>query len=630
MEESKLNGGIASEGSTDHQIRSQNVEENLFERLKPRQTKVPLSDSSVKHSLVLLQEDPFDSGYHERSRHTSVERTNILHLQKLVVKELLEHAMKQKRVVEFHEKPVRHFFSLLEMALNHGLKNRKSLLSSRKDLWHLLEIIQLKMPEASTITTSARDLPNAKSNIGRARAWLRLAFMQKLLPDYFKYLLDRKDSVLREFYEEDAFMMNDEATILGGLLIGLNVLDAHGWCGKDEDLDMQRNLIDLRAYLKDGSHINSFPDSDQYENVDLKQLLDQKNYLEEVNRHLQATIEDLKRKETISHVDPVVSKTPEPSVDRLSPDVLNVHRRTPSGGSIPEKPSVNGEKISIEEDVLRKDLESQIRMNEELETAMRLLETDIHEKQDTIISLRRQLDDIKTINLQLYSRLKDSDSLVKSKEEICIQLQGKLQSDSLTIDQLQKKVSAIDMKREQFEEVNRKQMQQLLEIDNKRLSTEGDLKIEREWRTSLKQIVDDQQEQIKTLQVENDVFKRRCHNFELAQSDFDMLKKKCADYELSLEELGVILKDSKLEVDDLKESSGSILKAVWADDKHAIDCCQCLKPFSVARRKHHCRNCGNIYCASCSDNKLPLPSSAKPVRVCDGCHTLLLERYSAK
>lgn len=44
----------------------------------------------------------------------------------------------------------------------------------------------------------------------------------------------------------------------------------------------------------------------------------------------------------------------------------------------------------------------------EMEVAMKLLEKDIHEKQDTIISLRRQLDDIKLINLEMYKKLQVS------------------------------------------------------------------------------------------------------------------------------------------------------------------------------------------------------------------------------
>lgn len=44
-------------------------------------------------------------------------------------------------------------------------------------------------------------------------------------------------------------------------------------------------------------------------------------------------------------------------------------------------------------------------MKAETEMAMKLLEKDIHEKQDTIVSLRRQLEDIKQINLEMYNKL---------------------------------------------------------------------------------------------------------------------------------------------------------------------------------------------------------------------------------
>lgn len=44
-------------------------------------------------------------------------------------------------------------------------------------------------------------------------------------------------------------------------------------------------------------------------------------------------------------------------------------------------------------------------MKQETDMAMKLLEKDIHEKQDTIVSLRRQLEDIKSINLEMYRKL---------------------------------------------------------------------------------------------------------------------------------------------------------------------------------------------------------------------------------
>ena len=55
-----------------------------------------------------------------------------------------------------------------------------------------------------------------------------------------------------------------------------------------------------------------------------------------------------------------------------------------------------------------KELDLQRSMNQELDMALRLLEKDIHEKQDTVIQLRKQLGDIKTINLEMYNKLQVS------------------------------------------------------------------------------------------------------------------------------------------------------------------------------------------------------------------------------
>ena len=55
-----------------------------------------------------------------------------------------------------------------------------------------------------------------------------------------------------------------------------------------------------------------------------------------------------------------------------------------------------------------KELDLQRSMNQELDMALRLLEKDIHEKQDTVIQLRKQLDDIKTNNLEMYNKLQVS------------------------------------------------------------------------------------------------------------------------------------------------------------------------------------------------------------------------------
>lgn len=49
--------------------------------------------------------------------------------------------------------------------------------------------------------------------MGRARAWLRIALMQKKLADYLQALMEHKDEALAEYYEPHALMMSDEVNI---------------------------------------------------------------------------------------------------------------------------------------------------------------------------------------------------------------------------------------------------------------------------------------------------------------------------------------------------------------------------------------------------------------------------------
>lgn len=70
----------------------------------------------------------------------------------------------------------------------------------------------------------------------------------------------------------------------------------------------------------------------------------------------------------------------------------------------PEMAETLAEERRKRQDVER-ELELQVCLKAETEMAMKLLEKDIHEKQDTIVSLRRQLEDIKQINLEMYRKL---------------------------------------------------------------------------------------------------------------------------------------------------------------------------------------------------------------------------------
>ncbi|XP_067458384.1 myotubularin-related protein 3 isoform X4 [Thunnus thynnus] len=63
----------------------------------------------------------------------------------------------------------------------------------------------------------------------------------------------------------------------------------------------------------------------------------------------------------------------------------------------------------------------------------------------------------------------------------------------------------------------------------------------------------------------------------------------------------------------------------WYPDHLAAQCYGCESRFWLATRKHHCRNCGNVFCASCCDQKIPVPSQQlfEPSRVCKTCYSSL-------
>ncbi|XP_048876371.1 protein RUFY3 isoform X6 [Brienomyrus brachyistius] len=401
-----------------------------------------LNDISLTPDPEPAHEDPKDP--------IAIERLNLMNMAKLSIKGLIESALNLGRTLDSDYAPLQQFFVVMEHCLKHGLKTKKTFLGQNKSFWGPLELVEKLTPEAGEITASVKDLPGLKTPIGRGRAWLRLALMQKKLSDYMKTLINRKD-LLSEFYEANALMMEEEGAVIAGLLVGLNVIDAN-LCMKGEDLDSQVGVIDFSMYLKDGGPTSKSTEGDGQ----ITAILDQKNYVEELNRHLSASVNNLQAKvDALEKSNTKLTEelavannriiTLQEDVERVKEESSQLLESTckvsKSDGSANGQVLGEARKQIKEETRLRldveKELDVQIGMKQEMEISMKMLEKDVCEKQNALLALRQQLDDLRIFNQELSHKLQTSDGAMKQKNEIINRLDETANQMAGTIKQLE-------------------------------------------------------------------------------------------------------------------------------------------------------------------------------------------------
>uniref|UniRef100_A0A2K5JQT1 RUN and FYVE domain-containing protein 1 n=1 Tax=Colobus angolensis palliatus TaxID=336983 RepID=A0A2K5JQT1_COLAP len=555
------------------------------------------------------------------------ERANLMHMMKLSIKVLLQSALSLGRSLDAEHAPLQQFFVVMEHCLKHGLKVKKSFIGQNKSFFGPLELVEKLCPEASDIATSVRNLPELKTAVGRGRAWLYLALMQKKLADYLKVLIDNKH-LLSEFYEPEALMMEEEGMVIVGLLVGLNVLDAN-LCLKGEDLDSQVGVIDFSLYLKDVQDLDGGKEHERITDV-----LDQKNYVEELNRHLSCTVGDLQTK--IDGLEKTNSKLQE----ELSAATDRICSLQEEQQQLREQNELIRERSEKSVEELEKELELQIGMKTEMEIAMKLLEKDTHEKQDTLVALRQQLEEVKAINLQMFHKAQNAESSLQQKNEAITSFEGKTNQVMSSMKQMEERLQHSEQARQGAEERSHKLQQelggrisalqrQLSQLHEQCSSLEKELKSEKEHRQALQRELQHERDASSLLRTELQQVEGLKKELRELQDEKAELQKICEEQEQALQEMGLHLSQSKLKMEDIKEVNQALKGHAWLKDDEATHCRQCEKEFSISRRKHHCRNCGHIFCNTCSSNELALPSYPKPVRVCDGCHTLLLQRCSS-
>ncbi|KAK9281176.1 hypothetical protein L1049_004071 [Liquidambar formosana] len=76
-----------------------------------------------------------------------------------------------------------------------------------------------------------------------------------------------------------------------------------------------------------------------------------------------------------------------------------------------------------------------------------------------------------------------------------------------------------------------------------------------------------------------------------------------------------------------RSEPANVSRDFWMPDRSCRVCYECDSQFTVFNRRHHCRLCGRVFCAKCTANSVPAPSSdtnipqeeCEKIRVCNYC-----------
>ncbi|XP_014316127.1 protein RUFY3 isoform X1 [Myotis lucifugus] len=568
------------------------------------------------------------------------ERMNLMNMAKLSIKGLIESALNLGRTLDSDYAPLQQFFVVMEHCLKHGLKAKKTFLGQNKSFWGPLELVEKLVPEAAEITASVKDLPGLKTPVGRGRAWLRLALMQKKLSEYMKALINKKE-LLSEFYEPNALMMEEEGAIIAGLLVGLNVIDAN-FCMKGEDLDSQVGVIDFSMYLKDGNSSKGSEGDGQ-----ITAILDQKNYVEELNRHLNATVNNLQAKvDALEKSNTKLTEelavannriiTLQEEMERVKEEssyILESNRKAPKQDRTSEGQALSEARKHLKEETqlrldVEKELEIQISMRQEMELAMKMLEKDVCEKQDALVCLRQQLDDLRALKHELAFKLQSSDLGVKQKSELNSRLEEKTNQMAATIKQLEQ--SSCGSHPDCARPSEAASLLNWTTGSSSRTSETRSTACSWKWRSSQGSGEERALQSTGWLwnQLELELKQereRRLKNSRSIPGKSSQKPEPKMDGKHKIQEENVKLKQP------LEESHRLQSPPVDEQDQPLLSeepqvCQLCQEGGSLT--KNVCENCRGTFCDACSTNELPLPSSIKPERVCNPCHEQLMKQYS--
>nr|KAI8753100.1 rab GTPase-binding effector protein 1 isoform X2 [Biomphalaria glabrata] len=180
------------------------------------------------------------------------------------------------------------------------------------------------------------------------------------------------------------------------------------------------------------------------------------------------------------------------------------------------------------------------------------------------------------------------------------------------ISALQAKVGELEILRKELE----KESASKSEVQTKLQESENSLKT---IQTKSKQLISKMQERLEEmdkrkskLESENHILKNKVQALQVDLDNSEAVQRDFVKLSQSLQ----------IQLEKIRQAENEVR---WQHEDDVEDCNNCRQPFSVTKRKHHCRHCGKIFCSDCTNKAVNSGPNFRPAKVCDVCHTILVK-----
>ncbi|EUB57025.1 RUN and FYVE domain-containing protein 2 [Echinococcus granulosus] len=611
-----------------------------------------------------------------------IERGNILAAARFVIRELLDYALlHQLSVVEYDDQNqdssglseiVTRLLHIIENGVCHGINcsvRKSSTAIPLLDPWPLI----FHLPgEDNTLVDNVSVYDDVKTGLGKTRLWIRNALMSKQLGSFILKFVEVKDVrkipascleltlgnspskcfCIADAYAKGALLMSDEAMTFAGLLNDLNVID---FCFVLKDnlsrLDVPLVPIDYRSCINPHSGDDLSEEWRPQNELEqcLSSLIEQKSYLEEAVSTTQSRLgkvgkevaaladENSTLRETKADMEAKISKLEEENIRlssllvRQSKEVQNeleVVRETFKHSSL----SLDTQNLELERQ-LNEEKKRRLASEEArdaAETELSRLKELSSERETCLTEYRSQIAAMVTLNKEFSEKLRSVSAELEASNKHAHDLQEKIDGMSSVLTGMNERYN--HLKEEKI--TNEKSLQEAIDQANRAdqmcVQLQADLEANREFTQNLQSQLDEVYIDLASVKSLQENLDRKSQSLRERDAMIAELQQRCSEAERSLVEMAGTVEAARLQADRAEERVRLLATARWTSDSDVDACALCASPFSFSRRKHHCRNCGLIFCQECSAFKMSLPSSSKPVRVCETCHNQLMQRYSAR